>query len=555
MSGPLRLIAAISVAACGGSTSLPIDARCNPLGVTACLAPWPSSAFEVDDPATATGRRLAIPEDALPRGITDTAVDPARWNTLDGFSATSSIVIAFPGGVSDVGLPASDNMDLSMAIDSPTVILDMTTGERVAHHVELDEATADSQALLLRPAGRLTPGHRYAIAITTRVVASDGGELPTPPGFRALRDDRRTDHGLLEAMRPRFDGVLDALDAAGIPDDELVIAWDFTVASDASAHADLIAARERALTTLASYPTLFRVAVDQRDGLGRRVITGTLDGPLFLSNGGDSRHGTRLVRDDAGLPAVQGLYRIPFVASVPACVTARAPVPMVIWGHTAFGDAAEVGSDAVRALADGLCVVIVGTDLRGRSRADLPAVQRAIEDLGRADEIDTLVQGLVDHVTLALAMRTVFADQLFRHGTRSLVDPARVYYAGENVALAALLDVERAAIVQPRRDQRALLSPMIARAYEPIEAQLVTQLIEARWDRVLPARFDRPVLVLSHGDHEAASWLARSFVLPVIEPSPSTPWGVKTVKSPPNRGGVVLSRSPDLTPLRTLFAR
>nr|MBA2540565.1 hypothetical protein [Deltaproteobacteria bacterium] len=330
MSGRLRLIAVVSAAACGGSTSLPIDARCNPLGVTACLAPWPSSAFEVDDPTTATGRRLAIPEDALPRGVIDTEIDPERWNVLDGFSATTPILIAFPGGVSDLGLPASDNMDLSLAADSPTVILDMTTGERVAHHAELDPATPDAQALLLRPAARLTAGHRYAVAITSRVVAADGGELPLPPGFRALRDDRRTDHGLLEAMRPRFDDVLVALDDAGIPDDDLVVAWDFTVASDASANADLIAARERGLATLATYPSLFTITADRRDASGRRV-NGTLDAPLFLSNGGEPRRGTRLVRDAAGLPAVQGLYRIPFTASIPACATQRAPVPMVIW--------------------------------------------------------------------------------------------------------------------------------------------------------------------------------------------------------------------------------
>jgi hypothetical protein len=530
MSGRLRLLAVAPVlAACGSSTSLPIDARCNPLGVTACLAPWPSSAFEIEDDTTATGRRLAIPEDALPRGVLDHEIDPARWNALDGFSATTAIVVAFPGGVSSVGLPASDNMDLSLAGDSPTVILDMTTGERIAHHAEVREPLA--QELVLRPAARLAPGHRYAIAITSRVVAADGGDLPVPPGFKALRDDRRTDHALLEAMRPRFDDVLDVLDEAGIPDDELVVAWDFTVASQPSAQRDLVAARELARATLASHPTLHTITDDRRDALGRQ-LTGTFDGPLFLSNGGELRAGTRLVRDDAGLPAVQGLYRIPFSAIVPAC-PARA-MPLVIWGHGAFGDHTELST--MRSLANDLCMVFVATDLRGLSRGDLPAVQRVVDDLSRADELDTIVQGVIDHDTLVIAMRGVFGE---------LVD-RRAYYVGESVALATMPEVERAVIVEPRLE-RALPGPP-----DPIDASLVHELIDARWDRVLADGFDRPVLVLARGGDDA-SWLARSFALPIVGPSPSIPWGVRTVASP-RTSGLVLSSVPSPNVIRDFLA-
>lgn len=516
-----------AIAACGSSTSLPIDAHCNPLGVTACLAPWPSSAFEIADDSTVTGRRLAIPEDAIPRGVTDTPIDAARWNALDGFSASTPIVVAFPGAISSVGLPLPDNMDVSKAADSPTVILDMTTGERVAHHVVLEAPTAEAQALVLHPAARLAAGHRYAVAITSRVVAADGGELPLSPGFRALRDDRPTDHGLLEAMRPRFDDVLDALDEAGIAIDELVLAWDFTVASTRSVRTELAAARQRARTTLASHPSLFRVSRDRRDALGRH-LTGTFDGPLFLSNGGEPRAGTRLVRDDAGLPAVQGLYRIPFTAIVPAC---RAPMPLVIWGHAAFGDHADVTT--MRSLAAELCMVFAATDLRGLSRADLPAVQRVIEDLSRADELDTIVQGMIDHETLVVAMRSLLAAQLDR----------RLFYLGDSAALAALPGVQRAAIVEPRLDRALPLGP-----YDAIDAVLVQQLIEARWDRVLADRLDRPVLVLARGG-EDASWLARSFGLPIVGPSPTTPWGVKTVSSA-RTSGLVLTTTPRPNVLR-----
>ena len=59
-------LVAAALAACGGNKNLPVAADCNPLGINHCMTPWPSSAFEVDDATTATGRRLAIPAGTLP---------------------------------------------------------------------------------------------------------------------------------------------------------------------------------------------------------------------------------------------------------------------------------------------------------------------------------------------------------------------------------------------------------------------------------------------------------------------------------------------------------
>src|SRR5258706_10643870 len=163
--------------ACGGDVSLPMKAQCNPLGGNHCMTPWPSSVFEVDDATTATGRRVSIPMGALPFNFNDDTVDPAGWNIADGFSPSAPILLSFPGGVSIEGLPPVDDMDLSITNDTPTVILDMTTGELVAHFAEVDaiaESMPDSQALFLRPAARLTGGHRYAVGITKKAKGKDG---------------------------------------------------------------------------------------------------------------------------------------------------------------------------------------------------------------------------------------------------------------------------------------------------------------------------------------------------------------------------------------------
>jgi len=568
----MRLPILALLAACGGGTSLPIEPHCNPLGANACMTPWPSSAFEVDDLASATGRRLAIPEQTLPKNVDDLETDPAGWNVADGFSAAAPMVMAFPGGVSPVGLPPIDNMDLSRAADSPTVILDMTTGARVAHFAEVDmaaEAAPDSQALFLRPAARLIAGHRYAVAITNRVLAKDGSELAVPPGFAALRDGRLTDHGLLEAMRPRFEEVLDALDEAGVPEDALVVAWDFTVASDLHIHADLLAARDRAIAAVGATPIHFTVASDAPVDDGKvikRKIVGTLEAPLFLSNSGEPRAGTRLVRDAGGLPILQGSHRIPFTAIVPACAyRSTAPVPMVLYGHGWFADASEVADSVRRATAAELCMVLVGTDMRGMARLDLPAMGRALGELAKADEVfDVLVQGLVDHVTLAHAMRTSFADELFLAGERRLVDPRRVHYLGtaQGAILGTTLlahdpSITRAVLIAGGAnysmvfDRSAAWSKhrtTLGTAYpDPLDVALASNLLQMRWDRVEGAGLTiapkQILMQVAIGDELVPNigsyWQARTMGIPLLGPSPTTPWGM-TVQDGPLASGSAL---------------
>src|SRR5258708_27997635 len=106
------LVVGVAVAACG-NTHLAIDAHCNPLGFAGhCAVPWPSSAFEIADASTPTGRRLAIVSDTLPKNFENAPIDPTMWNLADGFSPAAPMLVAFPGGVSAAGLPSLDNFDL-----------------------------------------------------------------------------------------------------------------------------------------------------------------------------------------------------------------------------------------------------------------------------------------------------------------------------------------------------------------------------------------------------------------------------------------------------------
>jgi hypothetical protein len=571
MRSPLVLLA--FAAACGDS-HLAIEAHCNPLGFGShCAIPWPSSAFEIADASTPTGRRLAIFPNSLPKNFQGHPIDPTMWNLADGFSPAAPMLVAFPGGVSVTGLPSFDNFDPSLAADSPTVLLDMTTGERVPHFAELDTqaaGTPDSQALFIRPAFRLVGGHRYAVAITDRVKSASGGDLPISPGFAALRDGESTDHALLEAMRPRFAAVLDALETAGYPKTGLVLAWDFTVASDDFLHREMIAARDRALAAITNRPLTYTVTTDQqpdRNANIARYITGKLDAPLFLTSPDFGVDGTTTVRDADGLPVVQGFYQIPFAAIVPACAyTSPTPVPMILYGHGLLGDSTEVDCCGVPPVAADLCMVIAGTDLRGMSQQDTAGVAAALNDATKADEVfEVLEQGISNYVVLAHAMRAELAQTLFvdaAQGNKRLVDPTRLYYWGLSQGAifgAAVMAYEptitRAVLGSGAANYSFLLDRsadwpnyrmILNGAYpDPLDDELLMSLMQMRWDKTEPSGIANGVLSgtatgvpakqllmqIALGDEQvsdlAAYWEARAMNVPVVTPTVTSPWGLQ----------------------------
>ena len=571
---------ALAVAACSGETHIAVPADCNPLGYgDHCAVPWPSSVYEVADASTTTGRRLALPAGALPVNFDGKHVDPTMWNLADGFSPSAPMLVAFPHGAAVPTGATVENFDPSLAADSPTVLLDLTTGQRVAHFAELDTqaaGTPGSQALFIRPAMRLIGGHHYAVAITTRVKAGDGSDLPISPGFAALRDGASTDNKRLEALRKDFGSVLDALETAGVARTDLVLAWDFTVASDDYLHREMIAARDRALAAVQNHPLAYTLATDQapdpRDAQIGRYVTGKVDAPLFLTTPSFGVPDTTTVRDGNGLPVVQGFYQIPFAAIVPACAyTSPTPVPMILYGHGLLGDATEVDCCGVPPVAEDLCMVVAGTDLRGMSQNDTAAVAAALNDASKADGVfEVLEQGLANYVVLDQAMRTTFAQTLFvdaANNNRPLVDPTRVYYWGLSQggifgASVMAYDpmIARGVVGSGGAAYSFLLDRsldwpqyrMILNSAYPdaLDDELLINLMQMRWDKTEPAGIANTVLdgtatgvppkqllmQIALGDEEvsdfAAYWEARTMNAPMITPSATTPWGLTAQPTP-----------------------
>jgi hypothetical protein len=578
------LVCALGVAACGGGDSFPVEDHCNPLGGNHCMTPWPSSAFEVADATTATGRRLSIPAGTLPHNVAGVAIGPAAWNRADGFSPAAPMIVSFPGGVSPVGLAHHDAFAVSITDASPTVIVDMDTGERIVHFAEIDvpaAATPDRQALYLRPARRLDGGHRYAVAIRRSLRAADGGTLPVSPGFQALLDGGATSHPLLEAMRPRFGEVLAALAAAGVPTDDLLLAWDFTVASDDYVFGDALLARDRALDALDATPPDFEVVGDQPVDDGsviRRRIVGRYDVPLVLTNDGRYTDATTLARDGAGQPQVVGRYQVDFTAVVPACAyDAPAPVGIMLYGHGLMGSHEQVASGAIRQTAAEICVVAIGTDMRGMSARDLGNVATALTDFNYGDAVfDVLIQGLVNHVGLVRVAQGAMAERLFvDDGGASLVDPTKVYYYGLSQGhifgtsvIAFDPEIRRGVVgvgggnysmMLERSSDWPTYRTILLGAYpDPLDLTLLINLMQMRWDRTETAGIAHVVRdgaplgvpakqVLVHmamGDDEVPNisthWQARTMGIPLLAPSVDEPYGLVATAGPLDSALVIM---------------
>jgi len=57
------------------------------------------------------------------------------------------------------------------------------------------------------------------------VKDSDGGELPSPPGFIALRDGKDFSHPRFKAIKTRWADIFSKLSSAGIDKSDIVVAW------------------------------------------------------------------------------------------------------------------------------------------------------------------------------------------------------------------------------------------------------------------------------------------------------------------------------------------
>jgi hypothetical protein len=344
--------------------------------------------------------------------------------------------------------------------------------------------------------------------------------------------------------------------------------------------ADLLSARDQTVAQLAGHAIEFNVTSDNPIDDGSEIkheITGKFDAPLYLTNNGSAGVRTVIARDGKNLPAFQKFYRAPFTAIIPTCAyNSATPVGMILYGHGLMGASNQVSSGAVRRTAKELCMVVVGTDMRGMSEPDFGAVARALTGMTFSDEVfEVLTQGISNHFALTKAMRTTMATQLFvvdPDGVgplppRSLVDPSKVFYYGlsqggifgtvvmayEPTITRGVLGVGGAnysLLLERSTDWPTYRGILIGAYPDPLDVSLAVNLFQMRWDKTegsgvvnslpsgtglgVPAK--QILMQIALGDDQVpnlgSEWQARSMGIPVLTPSVKMPYGLTSQSGP-----------------------
>ena len=533
--------------------------QCEVLNALDCLLPYPSSRF-LAHADTPTGYRVDFPEGLMPSILNadlgeKRPLDPAPYRALDGFSPAVQVLMHFPGLVDPVQshasrlLPETRSYDeTSLAPDSPTLLIDAETGEHVLHFIEVDSRATNkagvglpNQLVFLRPAEHLRHGHRYIVAVR-HLAHPDGTPVEAEPAFAALRDHTPTTIQGIESRRLQFARIFWSLRRAGLSRrdlGELVLAFDFVVASQQNTTGEMLSMRDQAFAWLAaqSGPT-FSVdpAKSQEfdcsapDQFLWRRVGGTYQVPLFLSvdpaaHAGDVGY---LQLDANGVPQSSALENVPFTVLIPCAAQPIGGEPLrpVVIGHGLGG----TGESMLRGIADqggklvlgssGFRNILGATDWHGLSGPDFAGVFtlegflggifsdfdrfRALPDRLRQSEANTLV--------LARMMRDGLFNQSpwFQRSDGSGVLPGRAepeYYWG--VSLGGIMglffgsltpDVERLNIDVGASNFSMLLAR--AEPFRPFEDTLLSflqpnkstqaqiiQLIGELWTRGEPAGY------------------------------------------------------------------
>jgi hypothetical protein len=560
----------------GGPVKLNVAPGCNPLSPTGeCLLPFPNAFLTKEDAASPTGARLAYDADKLPKRDQSVPLDVGPYNTADGFSPVVPILVHFGVDVDTAPLPDQHELDQSVAEGSPIAILDMETGKRVMFFAEMDanrrDDWPDRYALILRPLEPMAMGHRHVVVMTDKLRDKNGGELPVSPGFSALVSGAPTDNAALEAQRAHYEEVFAFLAKHGYAREDLLLAWDFPVASEDYVFGSVLSMREEALKVAKSggLPYTITKITDNPSPVTARIVEGDFEVPTYV------REDDTFEYDAQHHPVRQAKNRsYPFTLVIPKAAEAKA-LPLAVLGHGIFGngrDFVEGNGDgtAIQQLANEHGVVVIATDWIGLSTKDKTRLAEIGTDIDRLGLVtDQLQQALINALTLQkLGKGALKDDPKVKLGPGDLIDTSHVYYWGASLGgiegtgfVAINDDIQRAVFGVPGSAWCTMISRSIVfppiRAFlephypDPLEFTLALSVIQSRFDNADPANlgkllFQKPlpdapkdrrvIFQESIGDSQVPNMttelLARSVGVKLMTPSVTPVFGLDPVTSP-----------------------
>ncbi|MGM0576370.1 MAG: hypothetical protein ACQEXJ_11625 [Myxococcota bacterium] len=559
--------------------AIPWQGECDNLNPRFCVLPWPSDRYLAEDPTTPTGHRVAYDPGAIPETASGDVFDVGPYARLDGFSPSSQIVTLFDEPADLTGVAGPGDIGASLAADHPTVILDLETGDRIPHWVEVDARaeSPDATLLYLRPADRLEPDRAYGVAIRD-LQGLSGEPIEASAAFEALRDGLPTDQPLFEDRRPGFEDLFDALAEASVERETLQTAWRFHTASNESVRRDLLDMRADALERLGpdGIGCTVETVEDDYKGIARRRVRGTYTVPWYMTTAAPPGE---IARDEDGVPVFQGVEEVEFTAIVPKSLAdANEAGRLITWGHGLFGEAeGTISHSGVLNVAEDYGQVIVATDWAGMSKKDLGFLATALVNLSDFYMVGEWVeQGMINQIALTRTFLGACGEEApFRAADGGpVIQPTEPHFVGGSqgsilggTLLTISPDISRGALIVggatfsfmiERSIHFNTFEPLLAPAYDSrLDVGVLMALSQHVWDRGETAAWlgasdgDLPgigpkeyVYLIAENDaqvHNLSSDIAARIAgLPVLEASVRKPWGVPVV-SAPYEGSVFVS--------------
>jgi hypothetical protein len=546
---------------------VPTTADCAGLDSRACLLPWPNVAFTVADGSTPTGRRLALPSDAMPRNTDGIPIGVTDQNRADGFSPGSSVLLDLPGvDIDESALAPSTDIGSSLDPLAPIVIIDLDTGDRVPYWAELDaQATGDGDRLLIvRPAVSLVEGHEHLVAVRN-LRDADGSTIEYPDQWTGSDD---------------MDSLSSLLADHDVADAEM--AWTFPVASADSLAGRALSMREQTDEALGDGSPTFTVTATTDGPAGVRLVEGTYAVPNFLSDTGAP--GATLLLDADGGP-MRNPDQPDYPAAFSCAVSTTAALPTVVYGHGLLGSRQE-GMSLATLTALGQAN-ICATDWIGMSTDDIGNVATILDELSLfPQQADRMVQGLVNFHVLGRLVNTtdgfVSAPEFQLADGSPALSPDGAVFVGNSqggilggAASAITNEWDRVVLGVPGINYSLLLTrssnwPRFQTVFDtayttPVDRLLALELIQLLWDRgenqgyvqhLVDDTYDgitpkSVLMVQAFGDHQVANVstevLART--LDAVSQSPAlgegrSPdvepfWGIDPIEGTVTDGAVV----------------
>jgi hypothetical protein len=406
---------------------------CNPIASEHdCLLPYPSDVFLV-------AGSVEVPDTAMPKTKDGEALRVVDNFPADGFGIFPSIVFTLGVPLDAESLVPQDRADdLSVTIEASTLLLDTSTGELVPHFSEVHLGGAEpSPAAAIRPYVRLKESTRYVVAVRG-VTDVDGGDVPAPTVFAALRDDTAAAPA---ELRDRYASEIFApLEELGVSISELDLAWDFTTRSREDAMGDMLSVRQNTLDWLANNtPTVTITEVNEGADLGValvadtfRHVEGTFTAPLFMV---EDAPGGQLGGSRGDRP-VQGTLEVPFSLTIPISLeqdVALRPARFIQYGHGFFGTRREVVSEVQANFGNTFGMVMASVEWSGMTRDDRNWLTSALATTPHEtfDFLPRIHQGMANQLVFTEVIKNVLPAEADVHlDGVAAYDPDQVYFLG-----------------------------------------------------------------------------------------------------------------------------